>query len=54
MDKPFYRAVVQIGKASAPIGYTDDKDEFLMYAESAGIKLENIRFIPAPQIGRED
>lgn len=45
-----YKAIIQIGKASASIGYTDNKDEFLIYAENAGIKLENIRFIPAPEV----
>lgn len=46
-----YRAIIQIGATSAPIGYTDNKDEFLMYAENAGMKLENLRFIPIYEFG---
>lgn len=46
MPKQMYQAIVQINGQSAPLGYTDNKDELLMYYEHTGIQLENIRFIP--------
>lgn len=45
-NRQMYQAIVSVAGASYPLGYTDDKNELLMYYEQVGIQPENVRFIP--------